>query len=293
MLVLNYLKRYLFGLKSVFFFLFLLKKSWVFFSKNSASFNFFSKIGWNSCGNYFLLKLDWWTPEMILVFMSRFTFMQTGSTQHSVLSWSLPLPSQPTTNMSSAIPNTFGSSLNISSLFFLKHVTSCQSFVSVFISICICICIHRTCENMHWGVGLGGLSMPNGWCTLCMPIYFKCWGIKKYSIPYMVQIELTYIPIKCGIVNPYVDGFLNSSGNAMVLPLYYLEVVLCDCLASDATVVVYRGGFLQVFLESFVKFPGGIPYTFLITHKLLLPLKWVCMPYLPQVFLMLLHRPWV
>ena len=69
---------------------------------------------------------------------------------------------------------------------------------------------HRTCENMHGGVGLGRLSMPNGWCTMHMPIYFNPWGIKKYSVPYMVQIELTYIPIKCGIVNPHVDGFLNS-----------------------------------------------------------------------------------
>ena len=43
-----------------------------------------------------------------------------------------------------------------------------------------------------------------------------------YSVPYMVQIELTYIPIKCWIVNPYVDGLLNSSGSAMVLPPYLL-----------------------------------------------------------------------
>ena len=43
-----------------------------------------------------------------------------------------------------------------------------------------------------------------------MPIYLKHWGIKKYSIPYMVQIGLTYISIKCVVVNPYVDGFLNK-----------------------------------------------------------------------------------
>ena len=30
----------------------------------------------------------------------------------------------------------------------------------------------------------------------------------------MVQIELIFIPIMCGIVNPYVDGFLNRSGIA-------------------------------------------------------------------------------
>ena len=69
-----------------------------------------------------------------------------------------------------------------------------------------------------WGVELGGLGMPNSWYTLFMPIYFKLWCIEKHSVPYMVQIELTYIPIKCWIVNPYVDGFLNSSGNAMVFP---------------------------------------------------------------------------
>ena len=97
--------------------------------------------------------------------------------------------------------------------------------------------------------------MPNGWCSLCIPIYFKPWAIKKYTVPYMVQIELTYISIKCWIVNPYVDGFLNSSGNAMVLPPCYLEVVLCGCVASDATMVMYRGGFLQVFFESFSKGP--------------------------------------
>ena len=110
---------------------------------------------------------------------------------------------------------------------------------------------HRTCENMHGSVGLGGLSMPNGWCILCMPIYFKPWGIKKYSVPYVVQVELTYISIKCGIVNPYVDRFHNSSGHAMVLPPYYLEVVLYGSVTSDATEVMYRGGFLQVFFESF------------------------------------------
>ena len=127
--------------------------------------------------------------------------------------------------------------------------------------------LHRSCENMYGGVGFGGLSMLNGWCSLWMPIYFKPWGIEKYSVPYMVQIELTYISIKCGIVNPYVHGFLNIFGNAMVLPPYYLEVVLCGCVESDATLVIYRGGFLQVLLESFSKGPRGLSIIFLITHK--------------------------
>ena len=74
----------------------------------------------------------------------------------------------------------------------------------------------------------------------------------------MVQIELTYISIKFGIVNPYFDGFLNSSDTAMVLPHYYLEVFLCGSVASDATVAMYRGGFLQVLFESFSKGPRGL-----------------------------------
>ena len=36
---------------------------------------------------------------------------------------------------------------------------------------------HRTCEILHWGVRLGRLSMPN---IICMPLYFKPRGIKKY-----------------------------------------------------------------------------------------------------------------
>ena len=43
--------------------------------------------------------------------------------------------------------------------------------------------------------------------------------------------------------------------------------------------------------ESFSKGPGGFPYVFIITGKItklepmvLLPLKWVCIPYLPQTF---------
>ena len=46
--------------------------------------------------------------------------------------------------------------------------------------------VHRTCEYIHGGVRLGELGMPYEWCTLHMPIYFKPWCIKKYSIPYMM-----------------------------------------------------------------------------------------------------------
>ena len=100
---------------------------------------------------------------------------------------------------------------------------------------------HRTCENVHGDVRLGGLGMPN---ILNMPFYFKPRDITKYSILYMVQIGLTDISIKSGVVNSNVGGFLNCSGNAMVLPPHYLEVVLCGGVVSTVTVVVYRGEFL-------------------------------------------------
>ena len=62
--------------------------------------------------------------------------------------------------------------------------------------------------------------MPN---VLCIPFYFKPRGIKKYSIPYMVKIELTFISIKGG-----------------VLPPYFLEVILCGVIACIVTMVMYR-----------------------------------------------------
>ena len=42
--------------------------------------------------------------------------------------------------------------------------------------------------------------------------YFKIRGVKKDSVPDMIEIELTSIPIKSGIVYPGVDGFLYGPG---------------------------------------------------------------------------------
>ena len=57
--------------------------------------------------------------------------------------------------------------------------------------------LHRTCEKVHGGVRLCGWGMPN---ILHMPFCFKLKGVKKYSVPYMMQIELAYISIKSGVV---------------------------------------------------------------------------------------------
>ena len=95
--------------------------------------------------------------------------------------------------------------------------------------------LHTTCEKLHRGVWSGGLSMSN---IMCMHFYFEPRGIKMYSIPYIVQIELTYISIKCGLVNSNIYWFFNSSGSAMVLPLYYLGVILSGGVACIVTMVV-------------------------------------------------------
>ena len=83
--------------------------------------------------------------------------------------------------------------------------------------------LHRTCENVHGVVRLGGMGMPD---ILHMPFYFKPRDIKKYSISCMVQIELTYISIKSRVVNSHVDGFFNCSGNVMVLPPYFWNIYI-------------------------------------------------------------------
>ena len=65
-----------------------------------------------------------------------FTSLHHCSTLWTVSLWSLPSASYPPTKISSAMPNTFGMSLKISSFFSLEHITcwSCtklQSLLSV------------------------------------------------------------------------------------------------------------------------------------------------------------------
>ena len=107
----------------------------------------------------------------------------------------------------------------------------------------------------------------------------------------------------------------------MPLPPNHMEVLLGGGVTCVAAIIVYREGILQVLLESFSKGPGDFPYIFIITGKVtrlepiygstfvdhgvfvlggeqrflmvLLPLKWVCIQYLPQIFLILLQRPWL
>ena len=92
----------------------------------------------------------------------------------------------------------------------------------------------RTSDGMHWiqsmpRVPYAYLWMPIGWHWLVMAInvyvhihlgigYFKARGVKKDSIPDMIKIDLTNIPVKSGIVYPEVDCLFNDPGQALVLP---------------------------------------------------------------------------
>ena len=60
------------------------------------------------------------------------------------------------------------------------------------------------CVYLKMPIGWNGLGISTIMCVH-IPIgrvYFKARGVKKDSVPYMVQVELTNIPVQCGIVYP-------------------------------------------------------------------------------------------
>ena len=68
--------------------------------------------------------------------------------------------------------------------------------------------------SMCMPIGWEGLSMLTDGCSVCMPIIItnsKLRGAEQDSVQNMMVI-LTHIPVKCGVVDPYVYRFLNSSG---------------------------------------------------------------------------------
>ena len=66
---------------------------------------------------------------------------------------------------------------------------------------------------MH--IGWEGLGMPSNWCSVHMTtviINSKLRGTEQDSLPYVMKVILTHIPIEYGVADPYVDRFLNCSG---------------------------------------------------------------------------------
>ena len=68
--------------------------------------------------------------------------------------------------------------------------------------------------SIHMPIGWEGLSMPTDGCSLCVPIslLILSTGVLNRTVPYMAKVILTHIPAECGVVDPYVDRFLNASG---------------------------------------------------------------------------------
>ena len=90
-------------------------------------------------GNSFAERWNRCTPKMTFIFsmFTKFSFLHICSTLHIVLSWSAPLLSYPTIKISSAMPNTFGSSLNILSIFSgIGHMPGLPQMVAAYIYTC-------------------------------------------------------------------------------------------------------------------------------------------------------------
>ena len=64
-------------------------------------------------------------------------------------------------------------------------------------------------------IGCEDLCMPTDRCSVCMPIIIinpKLRGAKQDSVPRVVKVIFTHIPVECGVFGPYVHRFLNGSG---------------------------------------------------------------------------------
>ena len=56
-------------------------------------------------------------------------------------------------------------------------------------------------------IGWNGLSMLTEGCSVHMPIVilnFKVRGVKQNSVPHMMKVRLTHIPIEHGVIDPNV-----------------------------------------------------------------------------------------
>ena len=137
----------------------------------------------------------------------------------------------------------------------------------------------------------------------------------------MTEVVLTNVAIKSWIVYPYVDGLLDGPGQPLILPAYDVATGVCGVVPCLLYVYMDLRGLLKVFLVSLPKGPCCLPYVLLIASYVValealitplflslgswslgfmrtcfivvFPLKYICMPYLPHVFLKLSTSPCV
>ena len=71
------------------------------------------------------------------------------------------------------------------------------------------------CYSMCMPIGWERQSIPTDGYSVCMLfiiINSMLRGAEQSSVPYMMKVILSHIPIECGVVDTYVYRFLNGSG---------------------------------------------------------------------------------
>ena len=66
-------------------------------------------------------------------------------------------------------------------------------------------------------------------CVYPLEVYFNTRGVKKYASD-IIKVEVTYIPIKGGIVYSDVNRFFYSSSQALVVPHMMLKCLKWKCV---------------------------------------------------------------
>ena len=90
--------------------------------------------------------------------------------------------------------------------------------------------LHRPCENMHSGVWLGGLSMPKGWCTLCMSIYFQPWSSPAVG----------WMKASLNSTNVLFQGICKLLDNATEWEIYIISHVHFEVVTADKVLKISR-----------------------------------------------------
>ena len=159
-------------------------------------------------------------------------------------------------------------------------------------------------------------------CPLSLLI-FKVSGVEQDSVPYMMKVILTHIPFECGVVYPNVYGLFNGfwlSHGPPSLPKIMMISVLVLCPVWVLCPWKGEGSFrcLYIFSRRSWMFllctphcmwaphtdTSRWPYSFFLKESLslgltsiflmvLLPLKWVWMPYFLHICLILSPSPCV
>ena len=79
----------------------------------------------------------------------------------------------------------------------------------------------------------------------------ESWGGKQNPVPYMWEVILTYVPIEGGVVDSYVNGFLDCSCKIVPLPTFCARVLWpvldwCSCMDEGAL----RCSLCQLFIQT-------------------------------------------